>query len=317
MDLLNSLFLSAPWGVLRAGLHVAFLLVLVYLLKQMFDLRKVVGLRHLAKPRAGFNVAVIGIGLLFIGVLGYQASWQLSGTARQPFVAFMQSHDRRQFNPAHWIERGRILDHRGQVLAESRVVRSRTGNGTNGEQVQRVYPYGPGFAHVVGYADPRFGTSGMEAAGNISLNGGSPENWLEWGELGRQLVTRNKRAKGRDLALTLDADLQSLAYQLLGGRPGAVVMLVPSDGAVRVLTSSPSFDCSTAPPPACIHQAPRSRWYWRHRAWTPVRSRCCSARRTALPRRGAIRRSAITNTIRRAVRGRPGAVSAASGSARR
>ena len=242
MDLLNSLFLSAPWGVLRAGLHIAFLLVLIYLLKQMFDLRAVVGLRHLAKPRAGFNLAVIGIGLLFVGVLGYQASWQLSGTARQPFVAFMQSHDRRQFNPAHWIERGRILDHRGQVLAESRVVRSRTGNGTDGEQVQRVYPYGPGFAHVVGYADPRFGTSGMEAAGNVSLNGGSPENWLEWGELGRQLVTRDKRAKGRDLVLTLDADLQSLAYQLLGGRPGAVVMLVPSDGAVRVLTSSPSFD---------------------------------------------------------------------------
>ncbi len=250
MDLLNSLFLSAPWGVLRAGLHFGFLLVLLYVLKQVYDLRAVTGLRHLAKPRAGFQVAVIGIGLLFVGVLAYQATWQLSGTARQPFVAFMQSHDRRQFNPAHWIERGRILDHRGQVLAESRVAHSqagnragnRAGNPVGGEQVQRVYPFGPGFAHVVGYADPRFGTSGMEAAGNVRLNGGSPENWLEWGELGRQLVTRDKHAKGRDLVLTLDADLQALAYQLLDGRPGAVVMLVPADGAVRVLTSSPSFD---------------------------------------------------------------------------
>jgi peptidoglycan glycosyltransferase len=253
MDLLNSLFLSAPWGVLRAGLHFAFLLVLVYLLKQIFDLRSVIGLRHLAKPRAGFNLAVIGIGLLFLGVLAYQATWQLSGTSRQRFVAFMQSHDRRQFNPAHWIERGRILDHRGRVLAESREVvsqptspsgeRSKPGAvGRISTEVQRYYPFGPGFAHVVGYAHPRFGTSAMEAAGNVSLNGGSPENWLEWGELGRQLVTRDKRAKGRDLVLTLDADLQALAYQRLGGRPGAVVMLVPGDGAVRVLTSSPSFD---------------------------------------------------------------------------
>ncbi|MGB5833789.1 MAG: penicillin-binding transpeptidase domain-containing protein [Thiohalocapsa sp.] len=237
MDLLNSLFLSAPWGVLRAGLHFAFLLVLAYLLKQIYDLRTVVGLRHLAKPRAGYGPIVFGIGLLFVGVLAYQASWQLSGTSRQQFVAFMQSHDRRQFNPAHWIERGRILDHRGRVLAESREV------GVPGStEVQRYYAYGPGFAHVVGYAHPRFGTSGMEAAGNVSLNGGTPENWLEWGELGRQLVTGEKRAKGRDLTLTLDADLQALAYQRLGGRPGAVVMLVPADGAVRVLTSSPSFN---------------------------------------------------------------------------
>ena len=245
MELLNSLFLSAPWGVLRAGLHFAFLLVLVYLLKQVFDLRTVTGLRHLAKPRPGFNLVVIGIGALFIGVLAYQASWQLSGTSRQPFVAFMQSHDRRQFNPAHWIERGRIVDHRGRVLAESREVASPSNGSSSGRiatEVQRYYPFGPGFAHVVGYAHPRFGTSGMEAAGNIRLNGGTPENWLEWGELGRQLVTRDKRAKGRDLVLTLDAELQALAYQRLGGRPGAVVMLVPADGALRVLTSSPSFD---------------------------------------------------------------------------
>jgi peptidoglycan glycosyltransferase len=235
MDLLNALFQTQPWGALRAGLHIAFFIVLVYLLKQMFDLRASVGLRHLAKPRPGFGVAVVGLGLLFLGVLAYQASWQLSGTSRPRFVAFMQSHDRRQFNPAHWIERGRILDHRGRVLAESQEV---AGEG----QVRRSYPYGPGFAHVVGYAHPRFGTAGMEAAANVSLNGGTPESLLEWGELGRQLITGDKSAKGRDLVLTIDAELQALAYQRLGGRPGGVLMLVPGDGAVRVLTSSPSFD---------------------------------------------------------------------------
>jgi len=237
MELLNTLFQSAPWGALRTGLHIVFLLLLVYLLKQIWDLRPVTGLKHLAKPRAGFGLVVAGIGLLLIGVLAYQATWQLSGTARPDFVAFMQSHDRRQFNPAHWIQRGRILDHRGRVLAQTREVA-----GPSDTEAQRWYPYGPGFAHVVGYADPRFGTSGMESAANVSLNGGTPESLREWGQLGRQLITGGKRPKGRDLVLTLDAELQTLAYRRLAGRPGAVVMLVPADGAVRVLTSSPSFD---------------------------------------------------------------------------
>lgn len=239
MDLLNSLFLSAPWQILRAGLQIAFMLVVLYLLKQVYDLRTVTGLRHLAKPRAGFRLVIIGVALLFTAVLVYQATWQLSGTARQPFVAFMQLHDRRQFNPAHWIERGRILDHQGQVLAESRELPAVSETGV---EVRRVYPHGPAFAHVVGYAHPRFGTAGMEAAANVWLNGGSPESLLDWGELTRQLVTRDKRARGHDLVLTLDAELQQLAYQRLDGRAGAVVMLRPADGAVRVLVSSPSFD---------------------------------------------------------------------------
>ncbi len=239
MDLLNSLFLSAPWQILRAGLHIAFMLVLLSVLKQVYDLRPANALRHLAKPRGGFKFVTIGIALLFAAVLAYQATWQLSGTSRQPFVAFMQLHDRRQFNPAHWIERGRILDHRGQVLAESRELPAATETGV---EVRRVYPYGPAFAHVVGYAHPRFGTAGMEAAGNIRLNGGTPESLLDWGQLTHQLVTRDKRARGHELVLSLDAELQQLAYRLLDGRAGAVVMLRPADGAVRVLVSSPSFD---------------------------------------------------------------------------
>ncbi|KAA6186052.1 penicillin-binding protein 2 [Thiohalocapsa marina] len=239
MELLNALFVSAPWATLRGGLHIAFLLVALYVLKQVYDLRAALGLRHLARPRAGFRFAVAGVALLFLAVLGYQASWQLSGTARPAFVAFMQLHDRRQFNPAHWIERGSILDHRGEVLAESRA-----GPTTDGQrlEVRRVYPHGPACAHVLGYTHPRFGTSGMEAAANVSLNGGSPETLLDWGELTRQLVTRDKRARGHDLVLNLDADLQQLAYERLRGRAGAVVMLRPADGAVRVLASSPSFD---------------------------------------------------------------------------
>jgi peptidoglycan glycosyltransferase len=237
MDLLNTLFQSAPWGPLRLGLHAVFLLAAAFVLKQMLDLRAVVGLKHLAKPRAGFGIAA-GLALLaFAAVLAYQATWQLSGTARPEFIAFMQLHDRRQFNPAHWIERGRVLDAAGTVLAESRVVQTDAG-----PSAERHYPFGPDFAHVVGYADPRFGTSGIEAAANVALNGGKPDSLKDWSELGRQLLTQAKRPKGNDVTLTLDAALQRLAVQALGERAGAVVVLRPQDGALRVLASTPSFD---------------------------------------------------------------------------
>ncbi|WP_296898294.1 penicillin-binding protein 2 [Thiohalocapsa sp.] len=237
MDLLNTLFQSAPWGPLRIGLHVVFLLAAAFVLKQMLDLRVAVGLKHLAKPRAGFGAAGVLAVLAFAGVLAYQATWQLSGTARPEFIAFMQLHDRRQFNPAHWIERGRILDVAGTVLAESRIVQTDAG-----PSAERYYPFGPDFAHVVGYADPRFGASGIEAAANVELNGGKPESLKDWGELGRQILTQGKRPKGNDVTLTLDAALQRLAVERLGERAGAVVMLRPQDGAVRVLASTPSFD---------------------------------------------------------------------------
>lgn len=199
----------------------------------MFDHRRSTALRHLARPDRSFRVLFALLTLLFVAVLLYQATWQLTGVLRPEFIAFMQLHDRRQFNPAHLIQRGRILDQRGEVLAYSR---ERDG------RVERSYPFGPAFAHVVGYRDPRFGSAGIEAAANVYLNGGALEDLAGWGELGRRILTQDKRLRGQDLRLTLDAELQQQAFQLLGDRRGAVVLLRPEDGAVRVLASAPSFE---------------------------------------------------------------------------
>ncbi|MCG6943459.1 MAG: penicillin-binding protein 2 [Thiohalocapsa sp.] len=254
MDLLNTLFQSAPWGPLRIGLHVVFLLAAVYVLKQALDLRAVTALKHLAKPRAGFGIAAVLVLVGFGAVLVHQATWQLFGTTRPAFVAFMQLHDRRQFNPAHWIQRGRILGAAGTVLAETRAVQT-----SQGVAAQRYYPFGPDFAHVVGYADPRFGASGIEAAANVQLNGGNPDSWQDWGEIGRQVLTQAKRPKGSDVTLTLDAALQRLAMERLGDRAGAVVVLRPQDGAVRVLASSPSFDPNHIDADMFLRADPRAR----------------------------------------------------------
>lgn len=236
MDALNLLFRSAPWDALRLVLHLGLVLSLLLLLRQLAQTAAAAPLRHLARRRRWLLPAGGAVVLGLAAVLAYQASWQLGGTARPRFVAFMQSHDRRLFNPAHWIQRGRILDRGGTVLAESR---ERDG------RVVRVYPEGALFAHSVGYADARYGLSGIEAMANATLNGSALQDLDDWGELGRRLLTQGKRPRGQDVVTTLDRGLQRLAVDLLRGeegRRGAAVLLRPGDGAVLVLATTPAFD---------------------------------------------------------------------------
>jgi peptidoglycan glycosyltransferase len=237
LQLFGALVDSPAWAALRVVLHLGFFLTALLVLKGVLQLAYGVGAAARGKTRRPRLPALSGslvlLALLFAAVLAHQASWQLTGLFRPQFVAFMQSHDRREFNPAHRIQRGRILDHQGEVLAFSQEQQG---------QVFRVYPYGPAFAHAVGYSHPRFGTTGAEAAANARLNGGAPEQIASWGELGRQLVTRDKRPRGQDLVLTLDARLQGIALRGLGERHGAAVLLRPRDGAVLALVSSPAFD---------------------------------------------------------------------------
>ena len=232
-ELFHAILGSNAWPILRIGLQVAFFLTIAYILKLIIDFRPLTELRHLGRPKRSFRIPFIALIVLFACVLSYQATWQLTGLFRPQFLTFMQSYDRRQFNPAHRIRRGRILDHRGQVLAYSE---------RQGSRVLRLYPYGPAFAHAVGYSDPKFGASGMEAAANAHLNGATADSLPAWSALGRQLLTREPSPRGQDLVLTLDAELQLLAVRQLGSKHGAVVLLDPRDGAVLVLASTPAFD---------------------------------------------------------------------------
>lgn len=237
--LFGNLVDSAAWPYLRLGLHGAFFLVALVLLKGIYDHRRELEPRRRGPARLSLRIPALGLSLLFLTVLGYQASWQLAGLFRPQFLTFMQTYDRRLLNPAHGIQRGRILDRRGAVLAFSEEQDGR---------IQRRYPYGPAFAHSIGYSHPKFGAAGVEAAASQHLNGATPERLASWGELGRHLITQDKRPRGQDLVLTLDLDLQLAALQGLGNRRGAAILLRPADGAILVLASSPSFDPSQLSP---------------------------------------------------------------------
>ena len=125
---------------------------------------------------------------------------------------------------------------------------------------RRHYPLGPDTAHAVGHLrfaseaelaarpalDPssRVGATGIEALAEPFLTGLPGQRWVVVSAVGRQLgvVQEQPATAGRDLGVTLDAELQRVAAAALGDRSGAVVALDPWSGAVRVLYSSPSFD---------------------------------------------------------------------------
>ena len=126
----------------------------------------------------------------------------------------------------------------------------------------RTCPYGESAAHVTGYIGPQtqeeseelefhgygasdwVGRDGLEKSYESYLRGRSGGLQIEADSRGQFLkVLGVKEPKeGRDLTLSIDADLQAFAYQQLNGRPGSVVVMDLESGGLLCLTNSPSYD---------------------------------------------------------------------------
>lgn len=126
--------------------------------------------------------------------------------------------------------RGTIYSEDGSVLAYTDV--DSEGNET------RVYPYANAFSHVVGYI----------------INGGlGVESNYSYYLLSAHLGVASKlnadfsgvKEQGDNLYLTLDSNLQQVAYNALGDYNGAVVAIEPSTGKILCMVSKPDFDPNT------------------------------------------------------------------------
>lgn len=134
----------------------------------------------------------------------------------------------------------------------------------------RVYPFGGGFAHVVGFVskvsaedvkkagdnpDPlllspgfRIGKAGVEKALDLDLRGKPGGQKVEVDSRGR--VVREDPTgdipplPGKEIHLTLDADIQNLALEKFGDQSGAAVVMDCRTGDVLCLLSAPSFDAN-------------------------------------------------------------------------
>lgn len=123
------------------------------------------------------------------------------------------------------IERGRIYDRKGNILAEDQ---GKPGNSFR-------YYSDPSMAHVIGYTSAvRIGVSGLESTYNDSLLG---FDRIET-EIDRTL---HRPTQGDDLFLTIDPEIQLAAVEGLGDFAGAAIVLDGSTGAVLAMTSTPSL----------------------------------------------------------------------------
>lgn len=136
------------------------------------------------------------------------------------------------------IRRGQILDRTGSVLAHTVF---------ENDEPTRAYPV-PAAAPVVGFQTWRYGAGARTGA---SYGAGGAEAAYDAalrGDMGRppvEIIAGRILARpqiGNDIVLTLDAQLQSEAFDALGEREGAVVVVDVADGAVRALVSRPTFD---------------------------------------------------------------------------
>lgn len=135
----------------------------------------------------------------------------------------------------------------------------------------RVYPLGGAFAHVVGYVakvsdrdlaaaglnpDPllhhpgfRIGKQGVEKALDLALRGKPGAVKTEVDALGREVRKDPsgdiKPISGKTVVLSLDADVQARALEVLGEESGACVVMDIRTGDLICMASAPSFDANT------------------------------------------------------------------------
>lgn len=135
-------------------------------------------------------------------------------------------------------------------------------------RILRYYPYAELTAHVVGYisrisdqdleqleqdgeldnyrGSHFIGRIGIEQSYEKELHGITGFDEVETDAAGRSIrvLTRTPPVSGNDLVLTLDIDLQQIAYDAFGDRRGALVAIDPNNGEVLAFVSKPSFDAN-------------------------------------------------------------------------
>ena len=126
-------------------------------------------------------------------------------------------------------KRGTIYDVDGNVMAESV---------KDGDRYKRQYPYGRAAAHITGYTGS--GAVGIEAAENFTLLGLNNEISQR-----AENILHGVEMQGNDVHLTVDMDIQQLAYELLGNNKGAAVVMNPTTGAIIAMASTPAYNPNT------------------------------------------------------------------------
>lgn len=131
--------------------------------------------------------------------------------------------------------------------------------------LSRFYPWGAELGHVTGYVGPvsdydlskiddqdpllqipkfQIGKTGVENKLERTLRGSAGTKRIEVNAIGRVMreLDRQQGISGKDVQLTIDADLQSYVQARLDGESAGAVVIDLQDGDLRAIGSAPTFD---------------------------------------------------------------------------
>lgn len=128
---------------------------------------------------------------------------------------------------------------RGTISTADGVVLARSVKGDDGSYY-REYPAGDLASHVVGYYSTQYGTSGIEAFANSTLQG--EQDFASWADVIDSMA--GIEHAGNDVVLTLNSNVQQAAQNALAGYTGACVVMNAETGAVLGMASSPTYDAA-------------------------------------------------------------------------
>lgn len=176
----------------------------------------------------------------FVALISYIAYFQVFSA---PTIAEQQGNQR-LWARRNEVLRGTIYDRNKNALTTSERVDALT--------QKRTYTNGDLYVHALGYVDPRYGLTGLEANYDSEL---TTYNKIKNNILNltkdfsmdklKEMFQNRKEDEikiGNGVITTLDPTLQKVAYDALGGNKGAVVALNPKTGEVLAMVSKPTYN---------------------------------------------------------------------------
>jgi cell division protein FtsW (lipid II flippase) len=178
------------------------------------------------EARPHLHLAII----LLAGLVGVALVLGWWAVYRGPDLLTRTDNPRRSISD-RFVPRGAILDRNNQLIAAT--------SGTPGD-LSRQLLYPP-LSPIIGYTNPVYGQSGLEASLDAYLRGlqGNPQLSIWWNHL-----LYGQPPPGLDVRLSLDMELQQAADQALAGRRGAIVLMDAKTGDILAMVSSPGFDAN-------------------------------------------------------------------------